>query len=65
MIPATLIAAATFLTWCLLSGRMDRWGVSAPLVMVLAGGAVGVGAHGASAGRVTNSEPLMASCIGS
>ena len=49
MIPATLIAAATFLLWCLLSGRMDQWGVSAPLVMVLAGGAVGVGAHGAIA----------------
>lgn len=49
MIPATLIAAATFLLWCLLSGRMDRWGVSAPLVMVIAGGAVGIGAHGAIA----------------
>ncbi|KXP00734.1 cation:proton antiporter [Tsukamurella pseudospumae] len=49
MIPAIVIGAGAFVVWCLLSGRMDRWGVSAPLVMVLAGAALGIGAHGAIA----------------
>ncbi|BDH56614.1 hypothetical protein MTP03_15530 [Tsukamurella sp. PLM1] len=53
MIPAVLTAATTFVAWCLLSRRMDRWGVSAPLAMVLAGGAVGFGAHGAIAEAVS------------
>ncbi|GAB3135899.1 cation:proton antiporter [Tsukamurella serpentis] len=46
MIVATLTASATLVVWCLLSGRMTRWGISAPLVMVLAGAIVGIGAHG-------------------
>lgn len=49
MIPAILVATTAFIGWCLLSSRMERLGVSAPLVMVLAGGAVGIGAHGAIA----------------
>ncbi|KXO92371.1 hypothetical protein AXK57_15090 [Tsukamurella pulmonis] len=63
MIPATLVAAATFLLWCLLSGRMDRWGVSAPLVMVLAGGAVGIGAHGAIAEAINTGAAQRAAEI--
>ncbi|ADG78003.1 Sodium/hydrogen exchanger OS=Tsukamurella paurometabola (strain ATCC 8368 / DSM / CCUG 35730/ CIP 100753 / JCM 10117 / KCTC 9821 / NBRC 16120 / NCIMB 702349/ NCTC 13040) OX=521096 GN=Tpau_1375 PE=4 SV=1 [Tsukamurella paurometabola] len=47
MIAAILVATSAFIVWCLLANRMERWWISAPLVMVLAGGAVGIGAHGA------------------
>ncbi|GAA1090527.1 cation:proton antiporter [Tsukamurella strandjordii] len=63
MIPAILTGTCAFIVWCLLATRMERWWVSAPLVMVLAGAAVGLAAQGSIAAALNTTAAQRAAEI--